>query len=226
MAKTQGNALDQRIVAGLAKISLVLRHHARVRGARFGLTPTQAQILAVLTGRPSTGVSIGDIAAELAVSQPTISDSIAALKRKGLVRSKRSRSDARVVLVRPTRKGQRAAASHLEWPDALRQIIHDLDPSEQSALLQILIKTIRALQESGQIPMARMCPSCRFFRPHAHTNAVRPHHCDFVDAPLGGTDLRLDCTDHEVLPSPDQQRVWSLFVRGRPCAGGFPASST
>jgi hypothetical protein len=42
-----------------------------------------------------------------------------------------------------------------------------------------------------------MCVTCRYFRPHVHSDPERPHHCAFVDAPFGDRALRLDCRDHE-----------------------------
>jgi DNA-binding MarR family transcriptional regulator len=218
--------VDQRIIAGLAKVALVQRHAAWARGGLSGVTPTQAQILALLAGRPGEGISVTDIAGELAVSQPTISDAVSALERKGLLNRRKCDDDGRVVRCRLTRKGAHAAAMQFEWPDALRQSVEALDAAEKASFLQLLIKMIHALQERGQIPIARMCPSCRYFRPNVHADAARPHHCAFVDAPLAGADLRLDCTDHEMLPSPDRDRLWSLFVHGKPHAGGVPASSS
>lgn len=224
MENAQPEAPAQRIVAGLAKLSLVLRHQAWTRGTQSGLTPTQAQILALLAGRTPAGLSVGQIAAELAVSQPTISDAVGVLKRKGFVRGTRKEADARVVLVRLTPRGARVATRQVEWPDAMRQAVGGLEAAEQASLLQLLLKMIHSLQEGGQIPVARMCSSCVYFRPHVHADSARPHHCDFVDAPLGGGDLRLDCNDHEVLPAPDRQRVWSLFVGVRPPGGEVPSA--
>ncbi|MBW7905904.1 MAG: MarR family winged helix-turn-helix transcriptional regulator [Phycisphaerae bacterium] len=217
--------LNRRISAGLAKLALVLRHQAWSRGRPSGLTPTQGQVLALLDGQARGGLSMKRIAAELAVSQPTVSDAVAALERKGLVSRERSDADARVVRVSLTRKGARAAARQVEWPDAVGRTLHALDATEQESLLRILVKMIHALQVDGQIPVARMCPTCNYFRPNVHASADKPHHCAFVDAPLADADLRLDCADHEMLTPPERRRLWSLFVGEKPLAGGFPASS-
>jgi hypothetical protein len=47
------------------------------------------------------------------------------------------------------------------------------------------------------ITVARMCVSCRFFRPDTHRMSVSPHHCALLDLPLSGADLRTDCPEHE-----------------------------
>lgn len=177
---------------GLAKLGLVLRHHAWEERRRTGLTPTQAQVIALVAARGPR--PIGEIAAELAIAQPTASDAIGALAAKGLVR-KVAGADRRLQLVALTEEGRRVSASAVEWPDALLEAVDTLDPSDQAAFLRALSAMIRELQERGRIPVQRMCVSCRFFRPHVHDDPARPHHCAFVDAPFGDRELRLDCAD-------------------------------
>jgi DNA-binding MarR family transcriptional regulator len=179
---------------GLAKIGLALRHHAWEERERTGLTPTQAQIVALLGSRGA--LRVGEIARLLAVSQPTVSDALAALSAKGLV-SRRAASDRRAQLVELTDAGGVAATSAAEWPDALLAAVDALDPEDQAAFLRGLSSMILELQRRGRIPVQRMCATCRFFRPNVHADPDRPHHCAFVDAPFGDRELRLDCTDHE-----------------------------
>ena len=221
------NAQDDRLAAGLAKIGLVLRHHAWADAGRRGLTPTQSQVLAILEACDGDGISVSRLAAQLAVSQPTVSDAVAALERKGLVARSRSDDDARVVLVRLTAPGRGIARQAAQWPDVLLRAIDSLDAAERAVFVRGLIKMIRSLQEDKQIPLARMCPSCTYFRPHAHADQSRPHHCAFVDAPIGDADLRIDCRDHEAAEEALRPRLWQLFIEGRsPGADGpLPAMS-
>ncbi|HXF98241.1 MAG TPA: MarR family transcriptional regulator [Gaiellaceae bacterium] len=182
------------VAVGLGKLGLALRQHAWAQRAQTGLTPTQAQILALLAGRGPC--SVGGLAELLAVSQPTASDAVRALVAKGLATKERG-EDGRVQRVALTAEGAALAAAAPEWPDALLEAVDALEPAEQAALLRGLSRMIRALQERGRIPVQRMCVSCRYFRPHAHPDPDRPHHCAFVDAPFGDRELRLDCADHE-----------------------------
>ncbi len=205
-----------RVATGLAKIGLVLRHQAWRVAEPAGLTPTQSQVLAVIAASQEGWLSVNDIARELAVTQPTASDAIAALVRKRLVKRNRSESDARVVQVRMTEAGRRRARETVEWPDVLLKAVAELDPIEQAVFLKGLMKMIRSLQESGQIPTARMCATCTHFRPHSHPGTDSPHHCAYVDAPLRDTDLRLDCREHTLACDEHRQRLWKLFIEGRP----------
>jgi hypothetical protein len=58
-----------------------------------------------------------------------------------------------------------------------------------------------------------MCISCRFFKPNAHANPKKPHHCDFVNAAFGDASLRLECDDHEAATAEQMARAWEGFVR-------------
>jgi DNA-binding MarR family transcriptional regulator len=210
-----GHPPGRSVVTGLAKIGLVLRHHAWQERAESGLTPTQAQILAHLQAR-GDALTVGDLAAELGVSSPTISDSLSALVAKGLARKGPSPRHPRATAVHLTAAGRRSARRATAWPDALLAAVDVLDSHEQGVLLRALTKMIRELQERGEIPAARMCAGCRFFRPNAHDDRARPHHCAFVDAPFGDGELRLDCADHEPLPAAEAAALWAAFDRARP----------
>jgi DNA-binding MarR family transcriptional regulator len=182
-------------LTAIAKLGLVLRHHAWQRRRHDGLTPTQAQALATLAAREPHRV--GELARTLGVTQPTTSDAVAALVRKGLVARERDSADGRAARLTATSAGARLAAESAQWPDALLAAVDALSAEDLASLLRGLSAVIRELQERGEIPVQRMCVTCRYFRPHVHAEADRPHHCAFVDAPFGDRALRLDCADHE-----------------------------
>lgn len=191
----QSEPLGARIAAGLHKIGLALRHQAWQAAGGGGIRPTQGQILVALAAgaelRPTA------IAERLAVSLPTVSDSVRVLVDKGLVVKVPDRDDARATRLRLTPAGRREAAGASSWPDFLVAAVDSMSGPEQEAFLAALVKMIHALQVRGQIPVSRMCTSCRFFRPYEHDDGKRPHHCAYVDAPLGPGHLRLDCAEHE-----------------------------
>ncbi len=205
-------AQTAHVAAGLAKIGLVLRQEAWRGRERHGLTPTQGQILALLRARG--GLRLGEIAAGLGVTAPTASDSVAALAAKGLVDKRRGRGDGRGVSVELTGAGARAAEATAEWPDLLLAAIDELTPAERAVFLRGLSKMIRSLQEQGRIQTARMCGTCRYFRPFAHPDALRPHHCDYVDAAFGEQELRLDCAEHEQASGEQAAATWARFLGG------------
>ena len=201
-------------MAGLAKLSLVMRHEAWKASGQRGLTPTQSQILAVIAGsRHPLGIT--SIAEQLAVTMGTASEAVSTLADKGLVEKLPDPADGRAIVVHLTRSGRREASKAEQWPDTMRSAVESLPAREQSALLRGLVGMVRSLQLQGSIPTSRMCVECRFFRPNEHAGTERPHHCQFINAPIADVDLRLDCDDMEPAPPTDRERLWTLLVEGR-----------
>jgi DNA-binding MarR family transcriptional regulator len=202
--------LDKRVTTGLAKIGIALKQQAWAEAGDRGLTPTQGQVLALLRANPR-GMRLGVLAEQLGVTAATTSDSVTALQRKGLVAKEPTAGDGRGVSVVLTPIGSREAAAAAAWPDFLLEAVGELSTAEQATFLRALVAMIRTLQENGRIPVARMCVSCRFFRPFQHDNPARPHHCAFVDAPFGDGELRLDCPDHQSALADEADRNWQVF---------------
>ncbi len=216
------NANVEKLAAGLQKIGLVLRHQAWEASGKAGLTPTQSQVLALLSSRATAGMRITTIAKELALKQPTVTDAVNSLVEKKLVIKGKSGEDARSVLVSLSPSGKRAALTATQWPDVLLQAINTLDASEQAVFSRVVIKLIRDLQQRGQIPIGRMCTSCTHFRPNIHPGTERPHHCAYINAAIGDVDLRLDCAEQSPVSSDLSPRLWELFVNGKRLDGAFP----
>lgn len=115
-----------------------------------------------MADRGEPGVRIGAIADHLGVTQPTATDSIAALIRKGLLHKRPDAADSRAVLIRITEAGREVVRGIGLTITATERALGALTPSEQTALLQLLIKTIRVLQISGAISPQRLCVTWKF----------------------------------------------------------------
>ncbi len=203
--------LHHRIAAGLSRVGLVMRHHAQSVARGHGLTPLQAQAVAVLVGRVE-GLRLGALSSELAVTDATASDAVSTLVSKGLVAKGADPEDQRAVCLALTRRGQRVAEELAIWPDFLRSSVDRLPSSEAAGFLRGLIGIVRNLEREGRIPTSRMCVSCRFFEPNRHTGKKKPHHCGLIDEPIGNTDLRLDCPEFEEGTSTAADRNWSAIA--------------
>jgi DNA-binding MarR family transcriptional regulator len=217
--------LPRRLAAGLSRLSVALRAGQwRLAEAR-GLTPTQTQALALIAARTRTGRSaprVSEIAEQLSITRPTASDAVAALERKGLLLRQPDPRDARATGLVLTAAGLDVAREAGDWPATLLDAAADLSLEEQEALLRLIVKMIRGLQLRDAIAPARLCVTCRYFRPYAHGDASAPHHCAYVDAPFGDRHLRLDCPEQEPLPAAEAEAVWARFVTGAP--GATPAT--
>jgi DNA-binding MarR family transcriptional regulator len=206
-------SVNHRIREGLARIASVMRNEDWSRAKTSGLNPTQLAILELLEGR-ADGLSVKDIAANLGVSQPTATDSIAALERKDLVAKNSDGIDKRSVKVDITTTGR--SVLDVAKPDsgAARDAVDALASHEQEDLLITLVKMISHLQQNDAIPIQRMCVSCRYFAPFVHSDAARPHHCHFVDAAFGQREIRVDCREHEIADPAVRAATWTAFNKG------------
>jgi DNA-binding MarR family transcriptional regulator len=207
--------LPRRIVTGLSKVSVALRHRAQAGAGTRHLTPLQGAILAALHAGPGQRASA--LAERLAVTLPTISDSVRALVAKRLVERRRDPADARAALLHLTPAGRAEGRRAAGWPDFLAAAVDALSEDEQEVFYTGLVKMIRALQERGDIPVSRMCVTCTHFRPHVRDSATHPHHCAYVDAPLAARELRLDCPEHDPAGDAARDAVWARFtLKGAP----------
>ncbi|QQR36064.1 MarR family transcriptional regulator [Devosia oryziradicis] len=207
--------LPMRVLEGLERIATAIRADDWNRARAAGVNPTQLAILDVLEGRPA-GLAVRDLASQLGVSQPTATDSILALERKGMVEKRPEPGDGRSQRVQITPAGRDAHAARAAAPGAVAQAASALPDDQQEYLLLLVVSVIRQLQESQAIPIQRMCVSCRYFRPYAHADAAKPHHCNFVDAAFGQQDLRIDCREHETADPSVRAATWTAFEGSQP----------
>ena len=206
--------LDERLIVGLSKIGMALKSKAWSRAPIDGVTPTQAQILALLRGG-ADGLRLSAIAEALGITTPTASEAVGSLVDKKLVRRGRDPEDGRAARFSLTPRGEATAARVSDWPDFMLQAIAALDAGEQAVMLRAFVKMIRTMQENGDIPIQRMCVTCRYFRPNAHPDDPRrPHHCAFADAPFGDSLIRLDCADQQPAPVEQQNHQWARWLAG------------
>lgn len=206
------DGLPERLHDGLERIALVSRAEMWASAGRAGLNPTQAQVLALLAGRPE-GLRARDIAAHLGVSAASISDTLAALLRKGLVGREADPGDGRAMTVRLSEAGLALARDLTRAASPVVEALAALPAPMQEQMLLAQIALIRQLLDRGVITPQRMCATCRHFRPNAHPGRARAHHCAFVDAAIGNRDLRLDCGEHEAADAAFQAATWTALAR-------------
>lgn len=207
------------LAAGLEKIGLAMKSRTWRREGRAGLGPLQRQVLTLLRSKPEQSAQVSEIADELVVRLPTASEAVATLESKRLVKRRRSNRDGRIVTVELTTKGAQACSPAVGMPNQIAAAMKALSSSEQVAFLKGLMKVIRTLQNQGEISVARMCVSCRYFRPYHYDDARQPHHCDYVNAPFGDQALRLDCAEYEPGGSSQAKAAWDRFNKGQRAVG-------
>ena len=194
---------------------MLLKRNAIRQGANLKLSPTQHQVLLMLSLHPPGSLTPKKVASHLGLKLPSVSRSISTLSEKQLVFKVVDPSDTRSVRLELTEAGRAEAEVEAAWPAALIEAIDTLSPDERAAMIRTLIKVIRHLQENGEVPAQRMCVDCVHFRPNAHDDPQQPHHCELVGAPFGDSELRLDCAEQAFAAENDRQQRWQVFVNGR-----------
>jgi DNA-binding MarR family transcriptional regulator len=182
--------LDRRLTAALERLSHAQRM-ARVDAAyRLGLSPTQLAVLQLLAAAPPGRRTAAELATELEVTAPTMSGTVAALRRKDLVTEELGVGRRRPL--RLTRKGAMLVRRADRALEPLRSAVSALSQREQGELLEAALRLIAALQRAGIVTVARMCTTCRFF------DDARPvPRCRLLQVELPPEALRVDCPDHE-----------------------------
>lgn len=193
MPKTD-DGVDSKILTGLSRLSVALRSDYWGRSFKEDLNPTQLQVLTYMLSLDEAP-TVGELARQLGVTKATLSDTVKSLCEKNLARRVASQKDRRSANVHLTSAGRKLAARLGGWSGGLLAATRLLTKEEKDQLLLLVSKMVLGLQEAGRIAPARLCLGCVYFRSNKHPGSQKPHHCDFVDAPLGDGDLRLNCSD-------------------------------
>ena len=187
--------LPHRLATGLARVAVAMHLAADDPAAGLERTLAQQQLLLLLSRRRD-GYTLTDLAADAGMTAPATETSIGTLVREGLVVLGPAASPSEVP-VKITDRGRAQAPELLHWAADLLAELRNLDEIGQRQLLQVVTGHIRRLQRQGQIPVVKMCLTCRFFDGYAHPGNADPHHCRLVDAAFGHQLLRLRCPEQE-----------------------------
>ncbi len=213
--KTPVAGPTSQLIAGIERLGSALRAQAWSEAFARGLTPTQGQVLATLRSHDGDGLRLSELAESLNVTPATASDAVRALVSKKLVKKTQAAGDARALELSLTKAGVAEAMAVAQWPSFLLEAVDALPESEQTAMLRGVVTIISSLQQSGRIPVARICVSCDYFRANAHAGP-RPHHCQFVDAAFGDRELRTNCLDYACAPAELREENIRRFETPRP----------
>ncbi len=192
MSPPADDAVAAKVVAALDRLGRGLRSHRQAVATRHHLTPLQLELLAAVAEAPPPEPLVGALARELAVSQPTVTDSLRALADKGLLVRRPDPADRRRTVVSMTPAGS-VLADQLSAADrTVRDAVAALDPGRQEEVLGALLDVIATFVDAGVIDVARTCTTCH----HHRTSADGGHHCTLLGLDLAPVELRVNCPDH------------------------------
>ncbi len=201
-----------KLVVALDRLARAQRQHRQTAASRLGLTPLQAELLSLLAAGPPPAHVVGELARELGVRQPTLTDSASALERKGLIVRRRLANDRRRTGLALTAAGHELASELSRSQAELIEALAGLAAEECTSTYVAVLGVIKRLVDSGIIEVARTCLTCRYFAPATETAG---RHCTLLDMPLPDEALRVDCPEHEpaaahalkTVPAPSPQQV-------------------
>jgi DNA-binding MarR family transcriptional regulator len=111
-----------------------------------GLTVSKWRILAVLSDRGTC--RFGELARLTSIEPATLSRFVGALIRDGLIRRRRSVSDARAVTIGLTEKGEHAFTGTLPWAlDVENTLVREIDPADVIKLKHMLKRMYANIHE-------------------------------------------------------------------------------
>ncbi|WP_436535207.1 MarR family winged helix-turn-helix transcriptional regulator [Actinoplanes sp. HUAS TT8] len=114
---------------------LIQRRHVQIC-AEHDLTPAQSQLLCTIKDEPRRMV---DLAAQLGMAKPALSQLIDRIESRGLVRRTTDGQDRRVVMIHATPEGQKIGRALYEDVDArLPDVLAALSSADQERFAQLV----------------------------------------------------------------------------------------
>lgn len=186
--------MDERLAAATERLAQAVRTLRWDAAHARGLSPAQLSVVEILATAPAGRRRVSALAAELDLSAPTVSDVVAALRRKGLVTARPAAGRGQVLDL--TDDGHGVLARVGRWDLPLIDALGTLPGAGKEVTLAVLLDVIAGLQHAGVVTVARMCTTCRFFERAPDGGTPR---CGLLDAPLPPAALRVDCPEHQAV---------------------------
>jgi DNA-binding MarR family transcriptional regulator len=170
------------------RLSSLFRASLRQAASAEGLKVVQLEALVYLSMANRYSDSPAGLTDYLGVTKGTVSQTIKALERHGLLEKHPDSVDGRVVHCRLTRRGK--AMAEKAYPTALlrevpKTVLADATPGLESLL--------RDLQRANGFRAFGVCHSCRFYRPSGSNGQ-----CGLTLEPLSKADSTKICREHEI----------------------------
>lgn len=188
---TTRRELDRKFIAAIERLSWALRVARQRIATTHKLSILQLRIVEVLVdGRPRR---VGELANELDVTQPTVSDSLLALEDKQLLTRTPDPNDRRASVLSLTGDGTDLATQVALELSPLLDGSRTTSDDDQATAFAVVLEEIRRLQANGTITINRSCFTCQHYRPPSPTETG---YCLLLRQELESRDLQVDCNEH------------------------------
>jgi DNA-binding MarR family transcriptional regulator len=129
--------ISGQILIALRRVTRAVDQYSRRLAQQHGLTGPQAMIMKEV--QRSAGLTMGDLARRVSLSQATVTDVAKRLEARGLLERSRDQNDRRRVTIRLTPAGEQLVAEPLPLlQEHFVARLHELEEWEQTQLLASL----------------------------------------------------------------------------------------
>lgn len=169
------------------RLSSLFRASLREAANAHGLKIVQLEALVYLSMANRYSDSAAGLTDYLGVTKGTVSQTLKALERRGLIEKQPDSEDGRVIHCVVTKEGRTMVRE--AYPVALLQ---DLSKAAVSEITPALESLLRELQRANDFQTFGICHTCRFYQPRASGGR-----CGLTHEALSPRDSTLICREHE-----------------------------
>lgn len=191
--ENQNSNLDNKIVAGLERISQVFRILLWEKAKEYNLSPIQIQLLIFIQHHSADKTTVSYLAQEFNFTKPTISDAVKILEQKKLIKKITDSLDTRSYTIRLTAAARKIVSETENFANPLRDIITKSSDTDKRTLWQNIFKVIIHLNKLEIISVQRTCFNCKHYSLKSNS-----HFCNLLDQKLETQDIRIDCDEFEL----------------------------
>ena len=184
---------DNKIVAGLERLSQVFRILLWEKAKEHGLSPIQIQLLIFIRHHSADKTTVSYLAQEFNFTKPTISDAIKTLEQKKLIQKIADPADSRSYTIHLTAAGRKIVLGTENFANPISAIISKADDADKIVLWRNISNLIIQLNKMEVISVQRTCFNCKYY-----SIKNKGHFCKLLDVKLLTEDIRIDCREFEI----------------------------
>lgn len=186
----QNSSLDNKIVAGLERLSQVFRILLWEKAKQYSLSPIQIQLLIFIQHHSVDKTTVSYLAQEFNFTKPTISDAIKVLEQKNLIRKNIDGKDTRSYTIQLTVSGKKIVSETENFANPITEIITKSNEADKLILWENISNLISLLNRQEIISVQRTCYNCSHF-----TTKNKNPFCSLLNQKLLIKDIRIDCEE-------------------------------
>ena len=186
----QNSSLDNKIIAGLDRISQVFKTLLLEKSKLYNLSPIQIQLLIFINYHSQEKSTVSYLAHEFNLSKPTISDTIKTLEQKQFIKKIIDKNDTRSYIIVLTELGKNIVTQTENFVNPLSAIISNADPNDKIILWKNITNIIEQLNELKIISIQRTCLNCIHYSKNNNNSF-----CSLLNQNLKSEDIRIDCKE-------------------------------